>query len=238
MKKLYGALVVGVAMVGMAPAVVWAADLEATGDVWIRDMDGWRDNTFENDWVSVWSAASGDRRYGVLEWDVSSLAGQDLLSASMSLWVADDFSGVLFPVKQTAYLIDTTGGTSIYDMTWNALHAEHPSLGTALESLGAIETGIPQDTGIAGTYVADAGASAADLALIEAAANGSGRLTVVLVAVEDGEQYRGDWGDGANAGGAGYRDEFPGILSVEVVPEPTALALLAIGAVALRRRRR
>ena len=225
----------------LLPITAQAVDLDAVGDIWLREVAP--DTTYENDWVSVWSSTSGEgaRRYGVIEWDVSSLAGQPLLDASISLWSADDFSGTSYPVKMGGSVIDTSGGTAAIGLTWNTLNSEHPGLGTPLETLGRYDVGAPNDDpdNLLGKYVADGGASAADLAAIAAAADSaSGLLTVLFVADEDGS-YQGDWGDGANAGGPGYRDEFPGILTVNIVPEPvTASVLLAGLALCLCRRRR
>ena len=207
----------------LLPITAQAVDLDAVGDIWLREVAP--DTTYENDWVSVWSSTSGEgaRRYGVIEWDVSSLAGQPLLDASISLWSADDFSGTSYPVKMGGSVIDTSGGTAAIGLTWNTLNSEHPGLGTPLETLGRYDVGAPNDDpdNLLGKYVADGGASTADLAAIEAAANSaSGLLTVLFIADEDETRYQGDWGDGANAGGPGYRNEFPGFLIVEIAGPP------------------
>lgn len=218
-------------------------EFTATGDVWLREVGP--DSTFENDWVSVWSSASNDggangRRYGLYEWDISSLAGQDLASAVISLWVGDDYSGTTLPVRQHAFVLDTTGKTSIFSSTWNTVQNEHLLLNaeTALESLGAYDQGVPLDLGITGTYQDSFAASANDLALLESIANGSGILTVLMVADEDGSDYRGDWGDGANAGGSGFGPDTPGKLIVTVVPEPAAMTLFGLAAAAVMTRKR
>ena len=112
--------VVCAAMLGLLlPTMAQADVFEATGDVWLREVGG--GTTFENDWVSVWSAATNDggvngRRYGLIEWDVSSLAGQSLVGAKLSLWVGNDFSGTGVPIKMSAFVIDTTGKTPLLNL--------------------------------------------------------------------------------------------------------------------------
>lgn len=189
--------------------------LNAVGEIWVRENNP--DNTFESDMVSVWSAAgSADRRYGLMEWDVSSLAGKSIGAANLRLWVDGTFSPRTRPLRQTARVINTQGKTPLVNLTWNLLSSEQPGLGTPLESLGRYDMGPPLADGTAFTYVTDFGGSAADLALIQAAANSpSGRLSLVYVADEDGTDYRRDWGDGTNAGGPGYV-QFPGQLVVEL----------------------
>ncbi len=175
--------------------------LDATGDVWVRENSP--DTVFESDLVSIWSSASGDRRYGLIEFDVSSLNGENLAAAHLSLWVDDQFSGAAFPLTQKAYVIDS-GGTPLTDLTWDTFISEKDAGKLPLETMGRYDESIPNSDGTAGTYIQGPGASSADLALIASDAAGDGLLSLVFIADEDGNEYRGDWGDASNAGGPGY----------------------------------
>ncbi len=193
-------------------------DLPASADIWIRESDG---TGRESDWVSVWSSASNDggsngRRYGLIEFDVSSLAGETLASANLSLWVGDDYSGTTKPIRQKAYVIDS-GGTPLANLDWASYFADKDAGKQPLESLGAFDEGAPLSEGTTGIYLDDAGASPLDLGLIQSEANGDGVLSLVLIADEDGTDYRGDWGDGTNAAGPGF-SERPAILRVLTGP--------------------
>ena len=170
--------------------------LTATADVWLREAGP--DATFENDLISVWSASGNDgaRRYGVIEFDVSSLAGQPIRSATLRLWAdAFGFSDDLKPIKQIAVAIDTSGGTQTSAMTWSAYVGEYSANAQALNSLGRVDFA-PAGPGDLGQFV-ESSADADDLAIIQAAANGaSGLLSLVLIADEDGTDYAKSWGDG------------------------------------------
>ncbi len=190
--------------------------LDAMRDVWLRESAP-DDPAFESDLVSVWSSANtggpdaGARRYGLVQWDVSSLSGQNLTSASLSLWVDDVFSGTQYPLKQHAYVV-ASGGTPLDQLTWNLFLSEKDPGKLPLETLGSFDEGIPDNNGTAGTFVTDGGASPADLDLIQAAADSpSGLLTLLFVAEEDGQEYRGDWGDVEDA-------TQPGRLIVNTLP--------------------
>jgi alpha-mannosidase len=172
--------------------------LEATGDVWIREAAAYRDVCYENDWISAWSSHSSDgaRRFGLVEFDVTSLAGRSLQNATLSLYSDAVGSQGTRPIRQSACLI-SSGGTPLTNLTWNSYMAEKEAGKIAFQSLGYCSlpplTGDPtqQDT-----YVDTAPATAADLALIAGGANGDGKLSLVLIAAEDGTDYRRDWGDG------------------------------------------
>jgi subtilisin-like proprotein convertase family protein len=165
-------------------------------DVWLRESHP--NNTYENDPLSVWSSASTNhaRRYGVIEFDVSALAGLTLQSATLGLFSgstgATQHGYLEYPQKQTSYVIDS-GGTATASLTWNTYMAEFDATKVSLSRLGRYD--LPaNDPSQALTYM-DSQASAADLALIAAAANGSGKLRIVMIAVEDGVAYERDWGD-------------------------------------------
>lgn len=188
--------------------------LEATGDVWIREL--LPDQTYESDLVSVWSSTTssedrGYRRYGLVEFDVGSLAGRQLGAITLSMWVADAFSGTQYPVKQSAFVIPSDG-TPLTSLTWSSYLAQKDASKQALQTLGRYEEAAPVTAGTMGTY-RDSIASMSDLAAVAGEAAGDGRLSLVFVADEDGSDYRGDWGDASNAAGAGYREK-PALLKV------------------------
>lgn len=217
--------------------------IPASTDVWLRESGA--DRTFENDLVSVWSASGNDgaRRYGVIEFDVSSLSGIALENATLRLWAdANGFSDDSKPIKQSAVAIDTSGGTDAASMTWAAFTNEFEANAQPLSGLGRVDFAPagPEDLGV----FVESSADDADLGVIEAAVTGNGRLTLVLIADEDGTDYAKSWGDGP--------DGFGGMKAELVVNRPTMAApalggwgqlflvatlLLAGGLVLLRRRR-
>ncbi len=197
--------------------------LDATGDVWLRENSP--TSTFESDLISVWSTDSGDRRYGVIEWDLSSLSGATIQGAAMALWADDAFSGRFAPIKQQAFNIDS-GGTPPTSLTWDTYNSEKDAGKTAFESLGTYDEPPTEDTGKSGTYIPSFSASAADIALLNSEVAGDGVLSMVMIADEDGTSYKEDWGDGTNAGGSGYVEE-PGRLVVIAGP-PCAVSTLSL----------
>ncbi len=216
----------------VSSGLVGAAVLPATADIWVRESAPGAN--YEVDTISVWSSTSADgaRRYALIEFDVSSLAGQPLQSAYISLYSFNRWSQALMPIKQTAYVVPSAG-TALESLTWNLYMAEKDAGKVALESLGKYQNGpINADPSQQEVYIDTMAASAADLAAISAEANGDGKLTLVLIADEDGTDYRRDWGDIQWAGK-------PALLNVEVIPEPVTLALLALGSFgAIKRGRR
>jgi subtilisin-like proprotein convertase family protein len=170
--------------------------LAASADVWVRENGG---TGHEGDLMSVYSTATGDRRYALVEFDVSSYAGQSLNGAAISLYRYPGFSQQFRPIKQKAYIIDCAAG-ELAGLTWTSYMADKDAGKVAFEGVGSIEVAALQGLGV---YTIGGMATAADLALIQAEANGDGRLSIVFIADEDGTDYRADWGDGNNVA-AGY----------------------------------
>ena len=203
---------------------VSADTFSAATDVWLREAGP--DITFENDLISVWSASGNDgaRRYGVIDFDISSLAGQPLASATLRLWAGENgFSDDLKQIKQSAVSIDTSGGTATSSMTWNTYQSEYSAGAKALETLGTIDFA-PTGAGDLNAFVSS-DASAADLVVLESAASSAnGLVSLVLIADEDGNDYAKSWGDGPGGFG-GMAAE----LEITVAPEPTSMLLGVIG---------
>ena len=228
------------ALFAALPAVATAQSIDASVDLWLREVGG--GTTFENDLVSVWSSSGNDggRRYGVLEFDVSSLAGITLPGLRLDLYGhANSFSDDTKPVNQKAFIIDTTGGTPASALTWDSYQAEYDASATELAGLGRLILSAPTPTG----QFFGSNATAADLALVETIANSANpTLTLVLQMVEDGADYAHSWSDGPDGfSGSDSRGGDAPDARLVVVPEPATwlggLLLAAAGSCAARRYR-
>lgn len=200
-----------------------AIEIEASTDVWIRESDPDR-GVFESDLMSVWNSFGNDgaRRYGIVEFDVSSLNGVDIEDAGLQLWDATNgFSDDAKPIKQSAVVIDTTGGTQVAGFTWNIYQSEYAAGATPLDGLGLYDLpGQPSPD----AYQNSVGSETDEL-LIESIANnvgGNQLLTIVLIANEaDGIDYAHSWGDGPD----GFGGENARLIINDPFPEDVELAL-------------
>ncbi|MEX0642554.1 MAG: PEP-CTERM sorting domain-containing protein [Pirellulales bacterium] len=184
----------------LVPTIAQAVVLDAIGDVWFRELQP--DMTFEGDLVSVWNSHStrpqeqNKRRYGVVEFDVSSLDGMPINLAKLNLWnFAHGSSDQSKAIKQSAVFINTTGGTAATALTWNIYQNEYAGSAVPLAGLGAYD--LPAQTA-PGAYSTSAAATLADRAVISSASSsGNQRLTLVLIADEStATEYAHTWGDG------------------------------------------
>ncbi|MBN1853025.1 MAG: PEP-CTERM sorting domain-containing protein [Pirellulales bacterium] len=207
------------------PLSAWAVVLEAVTDVWIRESAP--DTTYENDMISVWNSFSGDpgtRRYGVVQFDISSLAGIDITEAYLGLWgSAHPWGDELKAIKQSSLLIDTTAGTPATSMTWNAYQNEYSTGAVQFESLGTYDLAAPTPTDV----FFYSSSSAADIALIETAASaGNQFLTLVMIADElDGVDYAHSWGDGPD----GWGGENAQLVINEALPDQSPQFHICLG---------
>ncbi len=174
-------------------------ELTATSEVWLRATVP-DQLAYENDGISVWSsnAYNGssfphDLRYGLVEFDVSALAGLTLQSATLSLFSHATHAALAYPIKQSAYVIPSSG-TALPSLTWNTYMSEKDPSKVALTRLGRYDLPGNNDPAQQNAYM-NSQASAADLTLLAAEANGDGKLTLVMIAAEDGTDYRRDWSD-------------------------------------------
>lgn len=161
--------------------------LAATHELWIREIEP--DRVFENDLISVWSRAStdGGRRFGLVEFDLSKLADLPLTAAHLELGVLDSS-----PLVQTAALIPP----GIDRCCWNDYLREKADSAQPLSGLGRVT--LHDATAAVGTYVTSESATKDDLEKLQSVARAGGKLTLVLMAAEDGTRYRQDWDDGAH----------------------------------------
>ena len=174
--------------------------VESTEEAWISEfLDG---KNFSGDTsFSVASAAAWPGlpehgpRLGLIEFDLSDYAGQTLTEATLYLF-SPMYTGspTTKPLKQSAYKVVVPGGGSVADPNYYDYLANMDSGKVAFETLGSYDIGIPvNETNLKDKYVPSV-ASAADLAMLQAIVDGDGKLQVVLIATEDTEDYRQDWG--------------------------------------------
>ena len=169
-----------------------AEELTNSGDSWVRENGP--GSSFAGDLISVWNTVGGDRRYGVVSFDLTALT-EPVTEVSLSLWsAAFGFSDDAVPMKQTAIAIDPDGIDSD-SATWDQVDAA-TTLHT-FEGLGGLEIGAPaSDAALDGVFI-DSMGTAADVEFVESVRTGAGTLMVVLIADEaDGESHRASWGDG------------------------------------------
>ena len=220
MKKTF--LVLVALLVAAAPLyAVTEAVLTATAETWIREAAP--DSVYEDDGLNIYSSLSATdqaRRYTLLEFDVSGIAGGDYTGVELNLFSIGGWSSADYPAISEAYIVDTAGAT-IGGMSWNA-YMPYDAGAVALESLGVYD----YDTDAYDVWLTSVG-SAADLSAVLAETDGI--LTIVIKAVEDGTEYRADWEDNAYYGNRA---------TLTLVPEPTTMALLGLGGLALIRRKR
>jgi hypothetical protein len=120
-----------------------------------------------------------------LEIDISSLADLDLTRAHLQLGVLDTQ-----PLRQSAAVIPP----GIDQYNWTLYQQNKAPHIAKLRGLGRITSDSASEP--VGGFAVCAGAAPEDLALLESTAKKDGRLTLVLMADEDGSPYRRDWDDG------------------------------------------
>ncbi len=196
-------------------ADVWARndagtrhELVAVRELWIRESAP--ETVYENDLVSVWSSASSDgaRRMGIVEFDVSSLAEDRLVSGYLELGAIE-----AAPLAQTAAAIPP----GIDGLNWRRFEQEKQPLARPLAGIGRVRLGA--DGTNVGSYCRTEAATEEDLRLVESAARATGKLALVLMADEDGTAYRQDWDDGAHGSTRGNR---PRLVVYDAAPDPLA----------------
>lgn len=220
--KSFSLAALAVAIACLTPITAAADILTASLDSWLRD-DGATVSGRDDDLISVWSfydgpgrtqASGAAARWGILQFDLSSLAGTTIETMHLGLWSetfggSDDYTNHV----QTAAIITPTGDFTAYD--WAALAALEQ---TPLETLGAYDLGpVSTNPQLNGRYLFTPG-STTDVSLVQSIINGGGTLSIVLLAPE-GEDYRKSWGDGAYAGLA------PVLYVNELPPEQVDLTL-------------
>ena len=154
----------------------------ASSQLWIRASEP--DQIWENDLISVWSSAK-ELRYGLVEFDVTKLATRQWKSARLELGVLGNGT-----IRQTARLIPA----DITDLTWNRFQKEK-QLQSRFESFGVIRANSGE--GSSGQLARSLNASKSDLSTLSDAARTRNRVTLVLIADEDGEAFGRDWDDGS-----------------------------------------
>jgi len=183
--------------------------IPATAHLWVRESAP--DTVYEDDLLSVWSRTTSDgaRRVGVVEFDVSRLVHQRISAAHLELGAI-----ISAPFAQRAVLIPP----GIEQLTWNRMVREKFPSEQPLAELGRIACGadaLPQ----IGSYARSLPAASADLELLQASAHSTGKLTLALIAEEDGTAYQQDWDDGVH----GSSHAKPPRLIVECEePDPSA----------------
>jgi hypothetical protein len=173
--------------VGSLTASAQTHVLPAVSETWIRQSAP--QQVFEDDLVSVWSAASSDLRYGLVTFDLSSLTGEEIASADLQLFVTPGGSQSGAAMNQTVSIVSGLAAGA----TWASYQANQHASAQLLDGLRHAVIARQGEN----SYVSGTTASAADIQRIQSIIDGDGVLTLVLQAAADGTNYRKDWGDGA-----------------------------------------
>jgi len=187
--------------------------LTAGKHLWIRESEP--DRVSEDDLVSVWSSFAGEnaRRYGLIEFDLSSLRGLNVVDAHLELGVTDDRA-----VRQVAAIIPS----GIDNMTWNRFQHEKASGMQSLSGLGHYVAAAGIDR--VGAYVHGDEATPEDLVWLREKIESGQNMALVLIADEDGTAYRRDWDDGVH----GQTHNPPRLVVHSSTPNPEAAARRAL----------
>ena len=187
---------------------VQAATVVNNGDSWVRESAP--GTAYSGDLISVWSS-QGDLRYGVISFDVGSLA-DPITAVSLSLWSqAFGYSDDDFAMVQSTIAIDPAGITGD-SATWDQVAAA-ATLHT-FENLGTYDIGAVGATPALHNVFLQSIGTAADAAFVESVRTGSGTLMLVMQAAEGGPEFRNSWGDGGGNPGLDlgrYRRDRDGI---------------------------
>jgi hypothetical protein len=179
-------------------AVGQTVEFMATADVWIRESNPTR-LAYEDDLISVWSSHSldGARRYGLVEFDLSGLAGSRISGISLGLFSGiHEYSDYRKQIKQNSYVITPPDNVTLQSLTWNSYLAQIDPGKIDLESLGAYQLLAPSSDPTQQNKYVYSDASPSDLAVIQQIVEAGGRLCLVLVANElDGVDYARSWID-------------------------------------------
>jgi hypothetical protein len=198
---------------------VLAETIDASTDVWIREMPGFTGTTYESDDLSVWARNMGDgayRRFTALEFDISGVA-DPITGAYLQLYARDSIhSDGAF--DQQAFLLSPHGIGSITWDTWTTYAR------VSLQSLGAynLAAGLPRQA-----WYDSSAASESDVANLEALRTSSEKKITMLLADGDLGLGERDWGDASH----GFAPRL--VLTTTPVPEPATAALLATGLIGL-----
>lgn len=169
-------------------------ELPASEEVFIRTLTP--DTTHDADLISI-RRLSGEVRYGVVQFDLSSLFGQTVTGVELTLdeiGSAQAGTDANFPLLSAAYLIGTAEEVpDLLSITWNTYQATYEGQEAGpLATLGAYD--LPAN----GTARADRStfANAADLAIIQGIVDqpANNILTLVLKAVDLNQAHA--FGDG------------------------------------------
>lgn len=176
------------------PAAAATTDIPASEEIFIRTLTP--DTTHDTDLISI-RRLSGEIRYGVLQFDLSSLAGQSLTGAELVLdeiGSAQAGTDANFPLVSAAYVIGTADGVpDLLSMTWNSYQAAYEG-----QEAGPFATLGAYDLPANGAARADRStfANTADVAVLQGIVDwpANNVLTLVLKAVNLSQAHA--FGDG------------------------------------------
>jgi hypothetical protein len=153
--------------------------IAASVDTWIRELDG---QVYENDGISVWHEdlpGDGSRRVGMLEFDLSQVAGP-ITDAKLAMYTLgpDNTSHNFEAFEQQANLVEVTDGTPTNAIDW----AKYTSLDLSpFQAFGHYKFGLNE--AIVGQYQESDVASAPDLSALQAIKDAGGKLVISLTSI-------------------------------------------------------
>ncbi len=167
-------------------------------DVWISSAAP--GGNYPADRVEVRRAS--EVRYGLVQFDLSSLAGQEVKGVELILDELGSSEGAgisaTLPIQTVGFALGVSNSAlNLRSMTWNAYQSQYEGREDgAFSALGKYDLPPPGGNGGARSTFGNA----ADLVLMQKIVDGSGILTLVLKPTTNGSAMAGSFGDGEAAG--------------------------------------